>query len=131
QAAVSTDRFRGVRIFDISDLRRPRQLAAVQTCRGSHTHTLVTDPGDHANLYVYASGIGVVRSGDELEGCSNKAPKDDPNTSLFSIDVIRVPLAHPEQAAIVNRPRMFADEKTGALAGLWPGGTYGPGTQTS
>ena len=131
QAPVSSERFRGVRIFDIGDPRHPRQLAAVQTCRGSHTHTLVMDPGDKANIYVYASGTGGVRPGDELEGCSNKDPKDDPNTSLFSIDVIRVPLAHPEQAAIVNRPRIFVDEKTGALAGLWPGGNYGPGTQTS
>jgi len=128
---VSAERFRGIRIFDISDLRKPKQVAAVQTCRGSHTHTLVTDPRDRNNFYVYVSGTGVVRSADELAGCSGKDPKDDPNTSLFSIDVIQVPVAAPERARIVNQPRIFADAATGALAGLWQGGTHGPGTQTT
>jgi hypothetical protein len=131
QDPVSAERFRGVRIFDISDVRHPRQVAAVQTCRGSHTHTLVTDPKDPANLYVYASGTSVVRPADELAGCSGLKPEEDPNTALFSIDVIQVPLAAPEKAAIVNRPRIFADEKTGAIAGLWQGGNHGPGTQTT
>jgi hypothetical protein len=126
---VSAERFRGIRIFDISNIRKPKQVAAVQTCRGSHTHTLVNDPKDRNNLYVYVSGTGVVRSADELAGCSGKDPKDDPNTSLFSIDVIKVPLATPEKAAIVNRPRIFADPKTGAISGLWQGGDHGPGTQ--
>jgi hypothetical protein len=128
---VSAERFRGIRIFDITDVRKPKQVAAVQTCRGSHTHTLVTVPNDKDNLYVYGSGTSTVRSGEELEGCSAKDPKEDPNTSLFSIDVIQIPLAAPEKARIVNRPRIFADPKTGAIAGLWPGGDYGPGTQRS
>jgi hypothetical protein len=127
----SKERFRGVRIFDISDLQHPKQVAAVQTCRGSHTHTLVPDPRDPGNLYVYGSGTSGVRPGDELAGCSNADPKDDPNTSLFSIDVIKVPLAAPEKSALVNRPRIFADEKTGAIAGLEAGGDRGPGTQPS
>ena len=127
--AVSAERFRGVRIFDISDIKKPKQIAAVQTCRGSHTHTLVVDPKDHDNIYVYGSGTSTVRSGEELAGCSSADPKDDPNTSLFSIDVIQVPLAAPEKARIVNRPRIFADPRTGALGGLWPGGDHGPGTQ--
>jgi hypothetical protein len=128
---VSAERFRGVRIFDITDLRKPRQVAAVQTCRGSHTHTLVVDPDDKANIYLYGSGTGVVRSADELADCSGKDPKDDPNTALFSIDVIQVPLTAPEKARIVNRPRVFADPATGNVAGLWQGGNHGPGTQTS
>ena len=126
---ASAERFRGVRIFDISDLRKPKQVAAVQTCRGSHTHTLVTDPNDKANIYVYGSGTGAVRSGEELAECSGGEPKDNPNTALFSIDVIKVPLAAPEKAAIVNRPRIFADPTTGNIAGLWMGGDHGPGTQ--
>jgi hypothetical protein len=130
-APVSAERFRGVRIFDITDLRNPKQVAAVQTCRGSHTHTLVTDPNDKANIYVYGSGTGQVRSGDELAGCSGLDPKEDPNTSLFSIDVIQVPIAAPQQAKIVNRPRIFADPATGNLSGLWQGGNHGPGTQSS
>jgi hypothetical protein len=130
-AAVSAERFRGIRIFDISNLRKPRQVAAVQTCRGSHTHTLVADPDDRKNLYVYVSGTGAVRSADELAGCSGKDPKDDPNTSLFSIDVIQVPLSAPEKSRIVSQPRIFADVSTGALAGLWRGGDHGPGTQSA
>jgi hypothetical protein len=131
QGRVSAERFRGVRIFDISDVRRPRQVAAVQTCRGSHTHTLIVDPDDTANVYIYGSGTGAVRAAEELEGCSAGAPKEDPNTALFSIDVIQVPLAAPEKARIVNRPRIFADPATGAIAGLWPGGSHGAGTQTT
>src|SRR3954466_7867220 len=126
---VSAERFRGVRIFDISDLAKPRQLVAVQTCRGSHTHTLVTDPKDPANLYVYGSGTSSVRSGEELAGCA-KEP-EDPNTALFSIDVIKVPIASPDKAAIVNRPRIFADPQTGAFAGLQKGGDRGPGAQAA
>ena len=125
---VSADRFRGVRIFDISDIDHPKQVAAVQTCRGSHTHTLVPDPKDTANVYVYVSGTSSVRRSAELAGCSDKTPLEDPNTSLFRIDVIKVPLAAPQNAKIVTSPRVFADS-TGAIAGLWKGGTHGPGTQ--
>jgi hypothetical protein len=128
-AVASKDRFRGVRIFDISDISHPKQVAAVQTCRGSHTHTIVDDPNDKANLYIYGSGTSSVRPGEELAGCSDKSPDQDPDTALFSIDVIKVPLAHPEQAAVVNRPRIFADEKTGAIAGLQKGGDRGPDAQ--
>jgi hypothetical protein len=126
---ASAERFRGVRVFDISDVKHPKQVAAVQTCRGSHTHTLVIDPKDPANLYVYGSGTSTVRAGEELAGCSGADPKDDPNTALFSIDVIQVPVAAPQTAHIVNRPRIFADPSTGAISGLWPGGDHGPGTQ--
>jgi hypothetical protein len=128
QDTVSAERFRGVRIFDISDIKRPRQIAAVQTCRGSHTHTLVVDPKDKANVYLYGSGTSTVRPGEELAGCS-AGDKEDPATSRYSIDVIQVPVAAPEQARLVNRPRIFADQTTGAIAGLWAGGTHGEGTQ--
>ena len=129
--SVSAERFRGVRIFDISDLDHPKQVAAVQTCRGSHTHTLVTDPTDPANLYVYVSGTSVVRSGTELAGCSGKRPEEDPNTSLFRIDIIRVPLSSPQDAKVIGSPRIFADPTTGAIAGLAKAGDHGPGTQTT
>lgn len=125
---VSADRFRGVRIFDISDIDHPRPIATVQTCRGSHTHTLVTDPHDSANVYIYVSGTGSVRSGSELSGCSDKTPQEDPNTSLFRIDVIRVPLAAPQTARVVSNPRVFASA-SGNVAGLWKGGNHGEGTQ--
>ena len=129
QTAVSAERFRGVRVFDITDVKKPKQVAAVQTCRGSHTHTLVTNPRDRENIYVYGSGTGTVRAGEELSICSGGDPKENPDTALFSIDVIQIPIAAPDKARIVNRPRIFADTSTGAISGLWPGGTHGPGTQ--
>jgi len=128
---VSDARFRGVRIFDISDTRLPKQVAAVQTCRGSHTHTLVSDPDDQGNVYIYGSGTSSVRPGEELEGCSDEPPEEDPNTALFRIDVIQVPLTRPEEARIVGRPRVFSDPESGAIAGLWRGGDHGPGTQST
>jgi hypothetical protein len=128
---VSAERFRGIRIFDITDINTPKQVAAIQSCRGSHTHTLVPDPNDKENLYVYGSGTSSVRSAEELAGCSGLDPKEDPNTSLFSIDVIQVPLSAPQNARIVNRPRIFADTTTGNVSGLWQGGHHGEGTQTS
>ena len=107
QAPVSAERFRGIRIFDITDIRKPQQVAAVQTCRGSHTHTLVTDPKDTENLYVYGSGTSSVRSAEELAGCSGKDPKEDPNTALFSIDVIKIPLAAPDTSRHRQPPADF------------------------
>ena len=128
QDTVSAERFRGVRIFDISDLAQPKQVAAVQTCRGSHTHTLVFDPKDKENVYVYVSGTAGVRSPSELAGCSGKPAEQDPNTALFRIEVIQVPLARPQDAKIVSTPRIFADS-AGNVAGLWKGGAHGEGTQ--
>jgi len=129
---ASPDRFRGVRIFDISDLSNPKQVAAVQSCRGSHTHTLVIDPKDKDNVYIYISGTGSVRQAEELAGCSaGDDPTANPNTSLFSIDIIKVPLAHPELAKIVSSPRLFTDSQTGAINGLWKRGNHGEGTQTT
>jgi hypothetical protein len=121
---ASPDRFRGVRIFDISDIKNPKQVAAVQTCRGSHTHTLVVDPNDKDNVYIYVSGTSFVRPREELAGCSGETPDKDPNTSLFRIDVIKVPLAAPQQAKVVSSPRVFIDARTGALNGLNNGGSH-------
>jgi len=119
------DRFRGVRIFDISDIKNPKQVAAVQTCRGSHTHTLVVDPNDKDNVYIYVSGTSFVRQPEELAGCSGEKPDKDPNTALFRIDVIKVPVAAPQEAQIVSSPRVFIDPRTGAINGLSNGGTHG------
>jgi hypothetical protein len=119
------DRFRGVRIFDITDIKNPKQVAAVQTCRGSHTHTLVTDPNDKDNVYIYVSGTSFVRQNEELAGCSGETPDKDPNTSLFRIDVIKVPLASPQDAQIVSSPRLFSDPASGKLNALTNGGSHG------
>jgi hypothetical protein len=139
---VNPDRFRGVRIFDISDILQPVQVAAVQTCRGSHTHTLVTSTDDPANVYIYNSGIGGVRPAEELAGCTNTPSSNDPAdyldengnpilTSRFLVEVIKVPLAVPHLAEVVNEARLMADPATGNPHGLWPGGNHGPGTQTT
>ncbi len=128
---VNAERFRGIRIFDISDLSAPRQIAAVQTCRGSHTHTQVPHPTDPDVLYIYNSATSSVRKSDELSICQDGEPGENPETALYSIDVIKVPLNAPEQAAIVNRPRIFADRETGEIAGLWKGGRFGVGGQNT
>ena len=107
QEAVSPDRLRGIRIFDISDISNPDYITNVQTCRGSHTHSVLKDPDDDENVYVYISGSAPVRPEEELPGCSGASPEEDPNTALFRIEVIKVPLADPEQAAIVSSPRLF------------------------
>jgi len=107
QDAVSQDRMRGIRVFDATDITHPKYLANVQTCRGSHTHTVVTDPRDDQNVYVYVSGSAGVRPSAELPGCVNANPDQDPNSAHFRIEVIKVPVAHPEQAAIVSSPRIF------------------------
>jgi hypothetical protein len=109
QQAVSRDRLRGLRIFDISDIRNPRNVGNVQTCRGSHTHTVLVDPKDSANVYVYISGSAGVRSEEELPGCVSATPDRDPNSALFRIEVIKVPVANPAAAAIVSSPRIFND----------------------
>ena len=123
--AAQKERFRGVRIFDISDIKNPKQVAAVQTCRGSHTHTLVTDPSDKDDVYIYVSGTSFVRQPEELPGCSGEKPDKDPNTALFRIDVIKVPVAAPQDAKVVSSPRLFIDARTGAMNGLNNGGTHG------
>jgi len=106
---VSHHRIRGIRIFDITNITDPKYIGNVQTCRGSHTHSVLVDPKDPENVYIYISGSAGVRSPNELPGCSRLYPEEDPNSALFRIEVIKVPLAHPEQAAIVSSPRIFQD----------------------
>jgi hypothetical protein len=125
----SAERFRGVRIFDISDLANPQQVAAVQTCRGSHTHTIVPHPTRDDVLYIYNSATSGVRPATELEGCSDGQPEENPDTSLYSIDIIKVPLDAPEEAALISSPRIFADRETGKINSLWKGGALEEGAQ--
>src|SRR5438094_829675 len=103
---VSKLRVRGIRVFDISDVKRPKLVTTVQTCRGSHTHTVVTKQGDDANVFIYVSGTAGVRSADEVPGCTDGGV-DDPNTARFRLEVIKVPLRAPVTAAIVSSPRIF------------------------
>ena len=107
QDTVSAMRVRGIRVFDATDITNPKYLTNVQTCRGSHTHTVVTDPHDAENVYVYISGSSGVRSSNELPGCSALSPDQDSSSAFFRIEVIKVPLAHPERAAVVSGARIF------------------------
>jgi len=125
---VSEERFRGLRILDISDLTRPRQVGAVQTCRGSHTHSVVSGPGEDGKIIVYNSGTSSVRKEEELAGCIDEKP-GDLRTALFRIDVIEIPVDNPAAARIVDSPAVFADPESGVLAGLWRGGDHGDDTQ--
>jgi uncharacterized protein (DUF305 family) len=127
QEFVSPERFRGIRIFDISDATRPRQVGAVQTCRGSHTHSVVSGPGSDGKIIVYVSGTANVRSDKEVAGCV--ADPGSQRSALFSIDVIEIPVANPAAARIVDRPRVFGDPATGSISGLWAGGDHGDNTQ--
>ena len=120
QETISHERLRGIRIFDISDITSPDYIANVQTCRGSHTHTVLEHPGDDENVYVYVSGSSTVRPPEELAGCSGLSPDEDPNSALFRIEVIRVPLDDPQSAAIVTSPRIFQDLVAAPRHGLSP-----------
>ena len=127
---VSPDRFRGIRIFDISDLTNPKQVGMVQTCRGSHTHSVVSGPGEDGKIIVYNSGTSSIREQEEMESCFDELPGDE-RTALFRIDVIEIPVDDPASSRIVGSPAVFADPETGALAGLWRGGDHGDETQES
>lgn len=118
--AVSDVRLRGIRIFDISDIQNPEYVGNVQTCRGSHTHSLLVDPDDADNVYVYVSGSAPIRPSEELPGCVGGLPEEDPNTALFRIEVIQVPLDAPEDAEIVSSPRIFDDLVAPEQHGLAP-----------
>ncbi len=125
---VSAERFRGLRILDISDLTRPVQVGAVQTCRGSHTHSVVSGPGEEGKILVYNSGTASIRDEEEMAGCIDETPGDD-RTALFRIDVVEIPVDRPAEARIVASPAVFADPDEGRLAGLWKGGDHGDETQ--
>ncbi|MAV49778.1 MAG: DUF305 domain-containing protein [Hyphomonadaceae bacterium] len=127
---ISSERFRGLRIFDISDPAAPYQAGQVQTCRGSHTHSVVSGPDQDGMIVVYNSGISSVRDEEELAGCVNPILGDE-RTALFRIDVIEILVDDPSQARLVDSPGVFADAETGQLAGLWQGGDHGDDTQRS
>ena len=125
---ASPERFRGIRIFDISDIKNPIQVGIVQTCRGSHTHSVVSGPDENGKIIIYNSGTGSVRDEEELKSCIGNIPGDN-RTALFRIDVIEIPIDDPSKAKIVSSPTVFADPETGSLAGLWRGGDHGDDTQ--
>ena len=125
---ASPDRFRGIRIFDITDLENPIQVAAVQTCRGSHTHSVVEGPTEDNKIIIYNSGTASVRDEEEMKECIGDIAGDN-RTALFRIDVIEIPIDSPHESRIVSSPAVFADPETGVLGGLWIGGDHGDDTQ--
>ena len=122
------ERFRGIRVFDISDPEMPIQVGAVQTCRGSHTHSVVDGPDKDGKIIVFNSGTSSIRDQEEMEECFENIPGDD-RTALFRIDVIEIPINEPSNSRIIDSPTVFADEETGVIAGLWRGGDHGDETQ--
>ena len=101
------DHMAGVRIFDVSNPKAPRLVKNVQTCKGSHTHTLVPSPKDPRTIYLYVSGGQAARPETELAGCKNGTDPADPTNSLFMLDIIRVPLDNPENAEVIPGARIF------------------------
>ncbi|HEX6643163.1 MAG TPA: hypothetical protein VF037_00705 [Gemmatimonadales bacterium] len=101
------DHMAGIRIYDVSNPAAPRLVTNVQTCKGSHTHTIVPDPKDPGVIYIYVSGNQGARPAEELAGCREGTDPADETNSLYRLDVIRVPLAHPEQAEVVTGARIF------------------------
>jgi hypothetical protein len=101
------DHMAGVRIYDVSDPTKPKLVKNVQTCKGSHTHTVIPSPTDKGVVYIYVSGNQNARPETELAGCKNGTDPADETNSLYRLDVIKVPLAHPEQAEVVTGARIF------------------------
>ena len=97
----------GIRIYDVSNPRAPKLVKNVQTCKGSHTHTVIPSPTDKGVVYLYVSGNQGARPATELAGCNNGTDPADVNNSLYRLDVIKVPLAHPEKAEVVTGVRIF------------------------
>ena len=129
-AEPSNERFRGIRIFDISNLLKPTQVGLVQTCRGSHTHTVISSNHDDDKIIVYNSGTSSIRDQEELDTCFEDIPGDN-RTALFRIDIIEIPIKNPGLSKIVSSPTVFADDENGVIAGLWRGGDHGDETQNT
>tara|TARA_B100001996_G_scaffold37031_2_gene27396 strand:+ start:21 stop:2402 length:2382 start_codon:yes stop_codon:yes gene_type:complete len=122
------ERFRGIRVFDISNPKMPIQVGAIQTCRGSHTHSVVEGPTSDGKIIVFNSGTSSIRDQEEMEDCFEDIPGDN-RTALFRIDVIEIPIDDPSNSRIIDSPTVFADLETGVIAGLWRGGDHGDETQ--
>lgn len=99
------DGMMGVRIYDVSNPKAPRLVKNVQTCKGSHTHTVVPHPTDKNIVYIYVSGNQGVRQG--MAGCVAGDDPADESNSLYRLDVIKVPVHHPEMAEVVTGARIF------------------------
>jgi len=101
------DHMAGVRIFDVTNPKAPKLIKNVQTCKGSHTHTVVPSPTNANIIYLYVSGQSAARPETELAGCKNGTDPADPTNSLYQLDIIKVALDHPEKATVIPGARIF------------------------
>lgn len=101
------DHMAGVRIFDVSNPKAPKLIKNVQTCKGSHTHTLVPSRTNKNIIYLYVSGQQGARPETELAGCKNGNDPADKTNSLYQLDIIKVPLDNPERAEVIPGARIF------------------------
>ncbi|MGP4048228.1 LVIVD repeat-containing protein [Streptomyces sp. 2A115] len=108
QPATEKSSWEGMKVFDISDKKNPKYVAAVETACGSHTNTLVPE---RKNVYIYVSSY------------SPSATFPDCQPPHDGISVIKVPRSAPEKAAVVNFPVLFP--------GAGPDGGGNPGAPTN
>ncbi|MFI5759164.1 LVIVD repeat-containing protein [Streptomyces sp. NPDC051569] len=109
QPATEKSSWEGMKIFDISDKKNPKYVAAVETACGSHTHTLVPERKD---VYIYVSSYSPSASFPDCQ------PPHD------GISIIKVPRKAPQQAAVVDFPVLFPD-------GGNPGAPTNPGVSAT
>ncbi|MBL0940374.1 MAG: hypothetical protein IBJ03_15875 [Gemmatimonadaceae bacterium] len=103
------DHMAGIRIFDVSNPREPKLVKNVETCKGSHTHTLVPSPTDKNIIYLYVSGQQGARSEASMPGCKNGNDPKDPTNSLYQLDIVKVYLNAPEKSVVIPGARIFND----------------------
>ncbi|HET6679597.1 MAG TPA: hypothetical protein VFG84_00225 [Gemmatimonadaceae bacterium] len=121
------DHMTGVRIYDVSNPAQPKLVKNVQTCKGSHTHTVVPSKTEKGVVYLYVSGNQGARPATELAGCNNGDDPADESNSLYRLDVIKVTLAHPEQAEVVTGARIFTGLSPAPRAASRPSRARRPG----
>ena len=97
----------GVRIFDVSNPSEPKLVKNIETCKGSHTHSLLPSKKDKNILYIYVSGSGGARAENDLPGCKNGTDPADTTNAMYRLDVIKVDLRKPDSAYVVTGARIF------------------------
>ena len=101
------DHMAGIRIYDVSNPKAPKLIKNVQTCKGSHTNTIVPSPTNKDIIYIYVSGGQAARPETELAGCKNGTDPADPTNSLYQLDIIKVPVKTPEKSVVIPGARIF------------------------
>ncbi|WP_343046167.1 hypothetical protein [Nonomuraea typhae] len=108
QSATLKDSWEGLRIFDVGDPANPRYVKSVETKCGSHTHTIAPAKGRDAKRFFYVYVSSYLPAAD--------FPDCQPPHDLVS--VVKVPIANPQAAAVVNTPVVFPDGGNETQPGL-------------